>query len=157
MTPESKPSTKEVGPENDQSKMIAALLQRLDKLEDDNKMLKALNSQQAQKDYKNRIDHDPTLKTAYLKTIEGKPVISWETLENTVFLTTTEPKQIIERQTVKVAFLDGTTKEMPMLEFHQAQDRLTCGIASLDYIKGEAVLNLPDGQNLPINITYVNP
>lgn len=155
MTNEEK-DIKSLEPQKPANKMVQELLERLASAEETIKMLSALSSQQRMKDYALKASQNPETKTAYLKIIGGKVVVSWVMTKNIVYINK-NTGALVEDQEVEVEFQDGTKQKMDLVEFSNNNDRYTCEILAIDHLKGHSVLLTPEGKELQISTTYLNP
>jgi hypothetical protein len=99
---------------------VSALLERLEKLEHDNTILKSIAGKNAIASWEERLA-DKTVKKMSLKVVDGKVVKSWENIIQKVYRNDNGIYQ--EEWTIRLTFEDGTTKDMQYDEFIKLRER----------------------------------
>lgn len=97
---------------------------------------------------------DFSVKTCYLKTVNGKIIVGWGKLD----LKHYNPRGIdavAENMFIDLDYLDGSKEKVNYMDFVRSTDRVVCDIIE---IKGEkAKLKIQEnGQEIDINIKFIN-
>lgn len=98
-------------------------------------------------------------KEVRVRTIAGKVIIGWRTIQDEVFQDplTRGWKEI---QIVELMYEDGTTEQMPLMDFNRRFEHIKCqrlGVIN-DEASGKTAFKLvrPNGQELTIAVEFVN-
>jgi anion-transporting ArsA/GET3 family ATPase len=90
---------------------------------------------------------------------EEKIIVAWKTLKDRVYKDS--DLRWKEEQTIKLYFLDGTTKDISLYDFNQRFSYVVCKKTGemIDSVSGEIVLKLlrnDNGEEIEISTPYVN-
>lgn len=137
--------------------MMDKLLARLDQLESESALLKGIAGKNAIKDFQDKA-RDFTIKRAYLKVIDGKTVVGWDTLEQDVWKN--DGGVWVESLKTTVRFEDGTKQEMRYIDFEREKGMKSFVIRAItEDIKEGTIYTLEGGEGevLRIPVAFLNP
>lgn len=129
---------------------IAALEARLNKLEDENKMLKDIAGKAAMADWSDK-NKDASFKTAHFKVIDDKPVISWRVTKNEVRKINGNYSEDIK---VEIVFIDGSSKEIDLVDLVRCSNQVVCRL--VEQSGDNTKMEMPDGTTFNTKIKYWN-
>lgn len=96
------------------------------------------------------------VKSVKLNYFEGQPVVSWRSTHDDVYVDNTGKEHAV--QTAEITFMDGTTKELPQIEFARRKTAQTYEVIAETKRDGRIFFTLLflDGQELLIDSNYIN-
>lgn len=107
---------------------LADFMRRMNQLEEDNKKLLAVADKSRMsaltEEERQKKTEAPIVKLSRMGGPTGKLVIAWKLTKNESYV---DGNRLVEHQTIQVFYKDGTTEEMPLLEFYRGQNKDTRG------------------------------
>lgn len=137
--------------------LLKNLMDRLDKVESENSMLKSIAGKAAIKDFEAQ-SKDHSVKRAHLKVIGGKVVVGWKKGVQDVFKN--DAGMWVENVTIVVKFEDGEEATLRYIDFvhEQGMKRYVIRGKNEDYIDGTSyTLEDEEGKTLVVKEVFLNP
>ena len=141
---------------------LQKLLDDIDNVKKTNNILLQVADKRALSNYQSRnkgeIQYDVNVRSMDIDG-EEKVIVAWKTLKDRVYKDS--DLRWREEQTVRLYFLDGTTKDMSLYDFNQRFTYIKCKLIGeiKDSVSGETVLKLlrnDNGEEVQISAPYVN-